>query len=297
MSGLTKEQIFDPAFLASLSQLRLVARRVPRDGRYAEQLSQDLGHGTDFRDFRPYAVGDDFRAIDWNIYQRLGRVFLRLYEELEDLPLYLMPDISRSLFLESPPRAVACLRTTLALASISLNHHDSTGLFPFSNDCEILARPQSGRGKVMIFADQLAQLQPGGQTDIRVAVRRFNSFGLRRGLLVIVSDFFDPAGLEAVIAALKQVRHKLLLVQLCRRSDAEPEVRGDVRVIDCESREAEDISVTPALLKRYRRVYEQFQSTIAEFARKRYAGLLQIDVDEEIVPQLAQVFESGRYVV
>ena len=149
----------------------------------------------------------------------------------------------------------------------------------------------------MIFADQLAQLQPGGQTDIRTAVKRFNSFGLRLGLLVIVSDFFDPAGLEAVIAALKQVRHKLLLVQLCRRSDAEPEVRGDVRVIDCESREAEDISVTPALLKRYRRVYEQFQSTIAEFAKKRHAGLLRMDVDEEIVPQLAQIFEAGRYVV
>ena len=114
---------------------------------------------------------------------------------------------------------------------------------------------------------------------------------------MVVSDFFDPAGLEAVIAALKQVRHKLLLVQLYRRSDAEPEVRGDVRVIDCESREAEDISVTPALLKRYRRVYEQFQSTIAEFARKRHAGLLRMDVDEEIVPQLAQVFEAGRYVV
>ena len=176
MPPLTKEEIFDPAFLASLSHLRIVARRVPRDGRFAEQRSHDLGHGTDFRDFRPYAAGDDFRAIDWNIYQRLGRVFLRLYEELEDLPLYLMPDISRSLFLESPPRALAGLRTTLALASISLNHHDSTGLFPFSNDCEILARPQSGRGKVMLFADRLAHVEPGGQTDIRAAIKRFNSY-------------------------------------------------------------------------------------------------------------------------
>jgi uncharacterized protein (DUF58 family) len=297
MPVLSKEQIFDPTFLASLSHLRLVARRVPQDGRYAEQRSHDLGHGTDFRDFRPYAVGDDFRAIDWNIYQRLGRVFIRLYEELEDLPLYLMPDISRSLFFETPPRALACLRTTLALASISLNHHDTTGLFPFSNDCEVLAHPQSGHGKVMLFADRLAHLQPGGETDIRAAIKRFNSFGMRRGLLVVVSDFFDPAGSGAVIAALKQVRHKLLLVQLHRRSDAEPDVHGDMRVIDCETREAEDISVTPALIKRYRRFYEQFQTTLAEFARRRNAGFLRMDVDEEIVPQLAQVFEAGRYVV
>ena len=297
MPPLSKELIFDPAFLASLSHLRLVARRVPRDGRYAEQRSRDLGHGTDFRDFRPYATGDDFRSIDWNIYQRLGRVFLRLYEELEDLPLYLMPDISRSLFLETPPRALAGLRTTLALASISLNYHDATGLFPFSNDCRILARPQSGHGRVMIFAEQLAKLEPGGQTDIRAALKRFNRFGLRRGLLVVVSDFFDPAGIEAVVEGLKQVRHKLLLVQLYRRSDAEPELQGDVRVIDCETREAEDLSVTPALVRRYRAAYEQFQAALAAFARSRNAGLLRIDVAEDIVPQLAQLFEGGRYVV
>jgi len=297
MPAVTKEQVFDPAFLASLSHLRIVARRVPRDGRFAEQRSQDLGHGTDFRDFRPYAPGDDFRSIDWNIYQRLGKVFLRLYEELEDLPLYLMPDVSSSLFLEQPPRAIAGLRTTLALAAISLNHHDTTGLFPFSNDCEILARPQSGRGKVMLFAERLANVEPGASTDIAAAIKRFNSFGLRRGLLTIVSDFFDPAGIDAVAAALKQVRHKLLLVQLVRRSDAEPTASGDVRMIDCESREAEDISVTPALLKRYRDAYDQFQSSLAGFAKKRGAGLLRIDVDEEIVPQLASVFEAGRYAV
>jgi hypothetical protein len=114
---------------------------------------------------------------------------------------------------------------------------------------------------------------------------------------VVVSDFFDPGGSEAVIAALGQVRHHLLLVQLVRRSDAEPDVSGDVRVIDCESREAEDISVTPALIRRYRRVYERFQNTLAGFARKRSAGLLRIDVDGEIVPQLARIFEAGRYVV
>jgi uncharacterized protein (DUF58 family) len=295
MPDLTKEEIFDPAFLASLSHLRIVARRVARGGRFAEQRSEDLGHGTDFRDFRPYAAGDDFRSIDWNIYQRLGRVFLRLYEQEEDLPLYLMPDVSRSLYLESPPRAIAGLQTTLALASISLNHHDSTGVFPFSDDCKTLARPQSGRGKVMLFADRLSHLEPGGPTDIAAAIQRFNSFGLRRGLLAIVSDFFDPAGIDSVLDALKTVRHQLLLVQLVRKSDADPVARGDVRVIDCESGEAEDVSITPALIKRYREAYQAFQEKLAEFARKRGAGMLQLDVEGDIVNQLAHLFETGRY--
>ena len=100
-----------------------------------------------------------------------------------------------------------------------------------------------------------------------------------------------------MISALKQVRHKLLLVQLYRRSDGEPDLQGDVRLIDCESREAEDVSVTPALIKRYREIYEEFQVSIAGFAKSRNAGLLRINVDEDIVPQLADVFEGGRFVV
>ncbi|MEM7386098.1 MAG: DUF58 domain-containing protein [Verrucomicrobiota bacterium] len=297
MPTLTKDQIFDPEFLASLSHLRIVARRVARGGRFAEQRSDDLGQGTDFRDFRPYAAGDDFRSIDWNIYQRLGRVFLRLYEEQEDLPLYLLPDISASLYQETPPRAVTGLRTALALASISLNHHDSTGLFPFSDDIQILAQPQSGRGKVMQFAERLAGLESGNGTDLPAALRRFSSFGLRRGLVVVISDFFDPAGAESVVQALKQLRHDLLLVQLTRKSDARPGEDGDIRVIDCENGEAQDISITSAVRERYEAAYGQFQSTLTEFARARGAGLLQIDCDEPVVPQLANLFESGAYVV
>ena len=156
-----------------------------------------------------------YMSIDWNIYQRLGRVFLRLYEELEDLPLYLMPDVSRSMFLETPPRAVAGLRTTLALASISLNHHDSAGLFPFSGDTMILAQPQSGRSRVMQFAERLVTVEPGGTTDIGASVRRFNSFNLRRGLLALVSDFFDPAGVEAVID--RSRRQAVVVVDGCGR--------------------------------------------------------------------------------
>ena len=80
-------ELFDPEFLESLGHLRLVARQVPRGGRFAEQRSRDLGSGIEFKDYRPYAPGDDLRGVDWNVYRRLGRVFLRLFEELEDLPL------------------------------------------------------------------------------------------------------------------------------------------------------------------------------------------------------------------
>jgi uncharacterized protein (DUF58 family) len=290
-------ELFDAEFLEGVGRLRLVARRVPPGGRFAEQRSRDMGHGLEFQDYRPYTPGDDLRAIDWNVYLRLGRVFLRLFEELEDLPLYLLTDLSASMWLEEPPRAKKALRTTLALAAVALGQHDSAGVFSFSSDLSIALRPQAGKDRIMTFARRLAELEPGGPTDTARAVRRLNAMGLRRGVLAVVSDFFDPAGLEAVLVALKRTRHRLMLVQLLRKSDREPLVEGDVRLRDCETGVTEDVSVTPAVLARYRDAYDQFQDGLTSFCKQRGAGLLRVDCDVPLLPQLAQVFESGAYTV
>ncbi len=288
-------ELFDAEFLESLKTLRVIAGRVPPGGRFAEQRSKDLGHGIEFRDYRPYAAGDDLRSIDWNIYRRLGRVFLRLFEELEDLPLYLLPDVSESMYLEEPPRAKAGLRCALALAAISLNQHDTVGLFPFSGTLDVHLRPRAGKRRILQFADHLAAIEPGSSTDLVASLKRLGDMKLRTGLVAVISDFFDPAGIDAVTNALKLTRHKLLLVQLVRPSDRNPALNGDLRLVDCETGEAQEVSITPAVTARYQAVYDEFCNKLATFARRRDAGLLQLDVEKRVVPQLAHLFESGAY--
>ncbi len=295
--AITFEELFDAQFLESLKHLKVVAKRVPAGGRFAEQRSRDMGHGLEFRDFRPYTAGDDLRAVDWNIYRRLGRVFLRLFEELEDLPLYLLPDVSKSSYLEDEPRARAGLRAALALASISLGQHDTVGVFPFSDDLSVLLRPQSGKGRLMTYARRLAELEPGGATNIAKSLHRFGGMQLRPGLCVIISDFFDADGIDAVTAAMKKMRHRLLLVQLVKKTDRNPDVSGDLRLRDCETGAVEDVSVTGQVLESYRAAYDRFESTLTDFARRRNAGLLRLDTDESVVPQLATLFETGHYSV
>lgn len=300
---LTRGDLFDTAFLEAAERLRLVARRVAPRGRFADQRSKDRGAGIEFQDYRPYVAGDDLRAIDWTVYRRLGRVFLRLFEEHEDLPLYLVVDVSQSAWLERPPRARAGLRAALALAAVSLGQHDRVGVFPFGDDVTVLQKPTAGKGRLMELAARLASVAPLGATDLRRSLRRFGALGLRRGLCVVISDFFDPAGLSAVEEALRGVRHELLLIQLARAHDRYPErarvAAGgsgsrDVRVIDCESRASHDVSLTPAVLERYRAAYDRFNAGLAAFARSRNAGLLALDCDAEVVPQLATLFENGR---
>jgi len=283
----------DEAFLASLEHLRIVARRVAPRGRFAEQRSKDLGGGIEFRDYRPYSPGDDLRAIDWNIYRRLGRLFVRLFEEQEDLPLYLIVDVSKSAWHEEPPRAMAGLRTALALASISLGQHDRVGIFPFAEDLRVLQRPKAGKGRILHLANLVAGIEPGGKTDLVRSLATFSHLGLREGLVCVVSDFFDPAGIDAEIEALRALRHRLLLVRLARPSDKNPDLRGDLRVVDCEENTAADVSITPAVLERYREAYARFDTKLTEFARSRAVGLIEIDVESDVVTQLARLFEAG----
>ena len=100
-----------------------------------------------------------------------------------------------------------------------------------------------------------------------------------------------------VDSALKTLRHKLLLVQLVRSVDRDPNVRGDLRLLDCETGATEDVSATAAVMSHYREAYDRFQARIQEFARQRHAGLLRLDVDADVVPQLATLFETGSLAV
>ena len=296
-SPLTFEELFDPDFLASLQGLRIVAGRVAHGGRPAEQRSKDLGSGIEFRDFRPYTSGDEFKAIDWNIYRRLGRVFLRLFEELEDLPVYLMPDISDSMYTEDPPRAIPCLRTALALSSIALHQHDSVGLFPFGEDLKEELRPSSGKARVYRMATKLTSLRSAGGTDFERTFNKLQHRKLRQGLVVVISDFFDPKGIEAVTGAMKPLRHRLLLVQLVRPDDRVPALSGDLQLRDCETGDIQDVSVTQGVIQKYTDAYDRWQENLVTFAKSQGAGLIQLDCEKPVVPQLATLFERGAYVV
>ena len=100
---------------------------------------------------------------------------------------------------------------------------------------------------------------------------------------------------SAVTEAMKKLRHRLLLVQLTRPSDLDPTLQGDLRLRDCESGEVQEVTVNAGLLARYRKAVETFQNGLQVFARKREAGLIRLNTEEEVVPQIARLFESGRW--
>lgn len=283
---LSFEELFDPDLLARTGALALRVAAAQKGGRLADQRTSARGQGSDFADFKPYVAGDDLRMIDWNIYRRLGKAFVRVFEERQDLPLYLMVDVSGSMLAEAPPRLHAAMRAALALAAIALEHHDSVTLLPFAQEVSTPLRAVSGRAAIARVARALADSPVGGATRLAEAVEQVTRRGLRRGLLVVVSDFFDARGLDAVIAALTRVPHRMLLVQMTMAHDGDPALSGDVMIEDGEGGTI-DLTATPALVERYREAYRAFCARLTGLADSRGAGLLRIDAQHDVLDQIA----------
>ena len=297
---LTFEELFDPEFLTALEAFNLRIKRFLRQGRLGEQLSVDRGIGLEFKDFKQYVPGDDIRAVDWNIYRRLGRLFVHVFEEYQDLPLYLLVDRSRSMFLEDNPRVHAALRSSLALASIALSQHDVVALFSFSDDLTMHSKPFVGRRQLTTLAHRMAELNEENGTQLSESVQQLGMRKLRPGLLVVVSDFFEPEGLERVLESLTRCRHRLLLVQIVKDLDADPtanaDLVGDIRLVDCETSAAVDVTMEQGVLARYRRIYEEFNEQLSGFASGNGIGLTRINADQDILDQLATLFETRAQV-
>lgn len=297
MTSSLSEQLFDPDFLNRLQQFSLKLSQAQKGGRLAEQKTSAKGQGLEFADFKPYVAGDDLRAIDWNLYQRLGRLFVRVFEEQQDMPVYFLLDLSNSMFAETPPRIFAALKTTLALSAIALGQHDSVSLFPFSGQMNMQLKALSGKNNIMRLAGHLAEYQAQEHTALAESVQQLASLKLRQGLAVIVSDFFDPAGIDVVISSIRQLRHKILLVQLTRNYDADPllhpDMHGDIRLDDAESGHYTDLSITTELITRYKSIYQTFNQNLSEFAGSYGAGLIRLDAADDVLAQLTVLFESG----
>ena len=289
------EQLFDPAFLAALESFTLRAKRVPRGGFFANQNSPALGSGLEFQDYKSYVAGDDIRAIDLNIYQRLGKLFIRLFEEQRNLPVYLLIDRSASMYLEAASRIIAGLRSALALTSIALSQHDSVGIYTFTDGLTMLSRPKTGKHSLIPIAKLMAELNEGTVTRLPDAIQTLNRSKLRPGLLVLISDFFDEMVIDDFVQHLRSIRHRTLLIQLVRKSDADPslqqELIGDVRLVDCETNDGLDVSIDPVVQNRYQSAYQDFVMHLTQAANASNSGLLVVDVDEDMLPQLAPLFQ------
>lgn len=286
---------FDNEFLKKLEYLHILSKRVFAGQFRAERVARQRGSGLEFADHRAYARGDDFRHIDWRAYQRLDRLLLRMFEEEQDLPVYLFVDTSRSMADGTPPKLEYAARVAAALCYIGLAHLDRVAVLTWRDRLDAEAPPRRGKGQIFRVFDFLGGLEPDGRTDMAESLRAFCARRRQKGVSVVISDFLDPSGHEAGLNALRYYQHDVFIVHVTSRADAEPPLAGDLRLVDAETGEARDVELTPGLVAAYRRAYEAHVESLERYCVRYDIGYVRTDIAEPFEDVILRVFRQGRF--
>jgi len=266
-----------PELLRQLDRLVLQTRRSMIGQSAGERRSPRPGTSVEFADFRTYVPGDDFRRIDWNAYGRLDRLMLKLYLGEEDLAIYLWLDISGSMDWGKPPKAQAARRIAAGLAYVGLVGFDRVAAGGFADAMVAFLPPQRGRRARPRVWDFLAACPSGGATDFNAL--RGHAGRLSRGLSIILSDFLTTSDPAPAVAALREARQEVVLLQVLAPQELEPDVQGDVALRDVETGATVEVTVTPALRAAYAAALEEHTLRLLALARAHDALFHQVRSD------------------
>lgn len=285
---------FDSDFLKKLEYLHVVSKKAFAGQARADRLAPKRGRGLEFADTRPYSPGDDFRHIDWKAFRRLGRLLLRLFDEEQDLPIYLFVDASQSM--EQAEKFDQARRIAAALCYIGLAHLDRVTIMPFDETVRESRSPGQGKGRIFRVFELLEEMKTGGTTNMTEAFKLFAAQGRRAGLTVIISDFLDPHGYEQALKVLQARGHDVYVVQMASEQDRDPGALGDVKFVDTETGVTRDVEVTPALAKAYGTAWQNFTDELEQFCGRYNIGYVRADVERPVEEIILQTFRQGRFV-
>jgi uncharacterized protein (DUF58 family) len=284
---------FDQAFLRKLERLAIVSKRVARGFAPGERPTRRSGAGLEFADHRAYAPGDDLRRLDWNLYGRLERPLLRLFDEDEELPLHLLVDTSASMGFGAPTKLRLAVEIAAALAYVGLANLERVAVHALAETLGDGLGPQRGRAQVQPVFAFLAALSARGRTNLRAAIDRFVPRYRRRGIAVLLSDFFDPAGSEEAIDRLRASRFLPVVVQITAPEEHAPALDQDVLVIDAETGLEQALTITPAVRAAYQQRFGERQIALARACRQHGVPCFQVRSDQAFEEVVLRLFREG----
>ncbi|HTE19044.1 MAG TPA: DUF58 domain-containing protein [Armatimonadota bacterium] len=271
--------LLDPDFLRKLEQLSIVSKKVFSGQLKGDRRSAKRGTSVEFADYRNYTLGDDLRYIDWNTFARLEKLFLKLFVEEEDLHVYTLLDGSQSMGYGSPSKFDYGKRIAAALGYIGISNFDRVGATIFADRMREHLPPVRGKQQVFPFFRFLEGARMGGQTSLAASLKEYALRTRRPGVAVLISDFFDPEW-ETGLKALLHRKFQVTVIHVLDRTEAQPEYVGDLKLVDCETGEEREITISAGLLKEYQKAVDQFCGGIQETCRRYGADYLLTITDQ-----------------
>ncbi|MEZ6241572.1 MAG: DUF58 domain-containing protein [Phycisphaerales bacterium] len=312
------DELLDSRLISQISRLDLTSRKIFAGKLKGERRSKKRGESVEFADHRPYAIGDDLRHIDWNIYARLDHLFMKLFLEEEDLSLHIVIDCSESADCGDPGKFLFMQRLAMALGYIGLVNLNrvaitalagelatdqprekpvgtgsvfapsplpsgGTGVPPVSSPSTLhTIRDLRGRRRTQDLARFICSLRPSGSTDFTEAAKRIALTRRGKGVMLVLSDFFMKEGYETGLRLLVGRGYDLFAMQILAPQEVEPDIAGDLRLRDVEDFDQAEVTITAPLLKRYKQTLAAYCGELRDFCARREITHLSVRTDTPI---------------
>jgi len=282
------KKIVDGAFLSTLETLDLNVKQLMNGGFGGNRRSSSYGSSAEFADFREYTAGDDLRRIDWNIYGRFEKLFIKLYIDERQLHNRVYIDCSASMDFGEPAKSYAALRVAAAIGFISVQAMDKVSYYAlYEDECEDLCRTVMGKDAFYCAADRLNQVEFFGDTDLASALMSCENPGRNDGISYIISDFFTESDWKSAVDWLLFKGRQVVLIQVLSREEITPGMSGKLQLMDSEAMDDEDarnfkMEISRSSVKAYAEALEYYENDIRSFCASRGVSFMTICSDENI---------------
>ena len=284
--------LLDPDFLTKLEQLELISRKIFAGKMRGERRSKRRGESVEFADHRNYSVGDDLRFLDWNIYARLDRLFIKLFLEEEDLHVSLILDASKSMDFGDPNKGLYARRLAAAIAYIGLTNYDRVSLYTYADGLLGELAGARGRNATPRLLDFLSRVEYEPASNLSLACKQYAVRHPQRGIVLVLSDFLDKGGYEQGLRYLLGRDLDLYVLQILAPQEIDPTLQGDLQLKDMEDEDVAEVTVSRALINRYKSNLRAYCSSLREFCTRRGISYLftstEVDFDQLVLTYLRQ---------
>jgi uncharacterized protein (DUF58 family) len=295
------EDLLPSELIARLDPLDLASRKVFFGKLKGERRSKRRGQSVEFADHRPYVIGDDTRHIDWNIFGRLDRLFLKLFLEEEDLSLHVVLDASASSDCGEPNKFLFMQKAAMALGYVGLTNLNRVAATAMGGAFGSAGTPEEewqeinvlnairdlrGRRRVHDFARWMVSIHPEGNFSFREAAQRIALTRRGKGIMLVFSDFFFKEGYETGLKLLKGHGYDIFCIQVLSPQELDPAgpngLLGDLRLKDIEDGDLAEVTISAPLLKRYKANLSAYCDQLRAFCNQRDMQLLTIRSDTPV---------------
>lgn len=285
--------LLDPVFLKRLERMEVGSRRFTRGTYAGNRRSRLLGHSTEFADYRSYTPGDDIRQIDWFAYARLGKWFLKMFLDERELNIHLFIDCSRSMAFGQPSKGQRAIEFAAAIGYIGLSNWDRMTVTAFDQQIKHKLPPQHGKANIHTLFSFLQQVTFTERGDMAKALAEASALPRQAGLTIVLTDGWFEGGYERPLSRLQGVKQQVAVVQMTTGEERDPAYQGDLRLIDSETGQYEDVAMSPYVLRRYRNMYTAYTGALREWCFRRGISYIPVAVEDPLETVVFTIFRRA----